>query len=50
MNKLGVYGIDITRILEGKVRTWMAKGANTEWRIGDRLHWDWSNLREISEE
>lgn len=30
MNKLEVYGIDITRILEGKVRTWIAKGGNTE--------------------
>lgn len=30
MNELGVYGIDITRILEGKVRTWTAKGGNTE--------------------
>lgn len=29
MNKLGV-DIDVTRILEGKVRTWTAKEANTE--------------------
>lgn len=30
MNNLGVHGIDITRILEGKVRAWIAKGGNTE--------------------